>query len=90
MPPSHLILCHPPERQQFAGTVGGSSPLVTSALQKLAAQLVVPHSGVQLPHPGRLLKRKMEKNIEFQFMVAFSRYLTISVFACCKIGRAHV
>ena len=50
---------------------------MTSALQKLAAQLVVPHSGAQLPHPGRLLKRKMEKNIEFQFMVAFSRYLTI-------------
>ena len=83
MPPSHLILCHSLEGQQFAGTVGCSSPLVTSALQKLAAQLVVPHSGAQLPHPGRLLKRKMEKNIEFQFMVAFSHYLTISVFACC-------
>ena len=43
---------------------------------------MVPHRGVQLPHPGRLLKRKLGKNIEFQFMVAFSRDLIISVFTC--------
>ena len=36
MPSNHLILCHTLERQQFAGTVGCSSPLVTSGLQWLA------------------------------------------------------
>ena len=66
MPSNHLILCHPLEPQQFAGTVGSSSPLEISALEKLAG------SASGSPQWGAATTPRTSLEEEAGFLLSFS------------------